>query len=111
MPTDTPEPCANATCQPCRSPRSCPVTTAATRFSCRSCPSTAPPVRVPRMDRAPGTVALLDAIVAHAPVGLGFWDHELRLRHANAALGLMAQAEGTDPTGSAPPDLLGALAD
>ncbi len=61
------------------------------------------------MERARGTVALLDAIVAHAPVGLGFWDHELRLRHANAALGRMAHANGSDPSGSTPPDLLGAL--
>ncbi len=61
------------------------------------------------MERAPGTVALLDAIVAHAPVGLGFWDHELRLRHANAALSLMAHANGSDPTGSTPPALLGAM--
>src|SRR4051794_8138480 len=61
------------------------------------------------MDRAPGTVALLDAIVAHAPVGLGFWDHELRLRHANAAFAHMAHALGSDPTGTTAPELLGDL--
>jgi serine phosphatase RsbU (regulator of sigma subunit) len=61
------------------------------------------------MDRAPGTVALLDAIVAHAPIGLGFWDLELRLRHANAALVMMSRAEGTDPSATAPSELLGQL--
>jgi serine phosphatase RsbU (regulator of sigma subunit) len=61
------------------------------------------------MDRAPGTVALLDAIVAHAPVGLGFWDLELRLRHANAALMLMTRADGADPVATAPSELLGEL--
>jgi len=61
------------------------------------------------MERAPGTVALLDAIVAHAPVGLGFWDHELRLRHANAAFGRMTHTLGSDPTGTTAPELLGEL--
>jgi serine phosphatase RsbU (regulator of sigma subunit) len=61
------------------------------------------------MEHAPGTVALLDAIVAHAPVGFGFWDHGLRLRHANAALTSMARADRLDPLGTTPPELLGEL--
>jgi serine phosphatase RsbU (regulator of sigma subunit) len=61
------------------------------------------------MDPAPGTVALLDAIVAHAPVGFGLWDQELRLRHANAALGRMTNTLGSDATGTTAPELLGEL--
>ena len=37
----------------------------------------------------PDSYALLDALFAHAPVGLGFWDHELRYRRVNPALGAM----------------------
>jgi serine phosphatase RsbU (regulator of sigma subunit) len=61
------------------------------------------------MDPAPGTVALLDAIVAHAPVGLGLWDQELRLRHANAALARLTHTLGADATGTTAPELLGGL--
>ncbi len=61
------------------------------------------------MDRAPGTVALLDAIVSHAPVGLGFWDRELRLRHANGAFLTLAGTEREDPSGATAPELLGEL--
>ena len=38
------------------------------------------------MDGVQGTFALLDAIAAQAPVGVGFWDAQLRLRYANEAL-------------------------
>ncbi len=38
------------------------------------------------MDGVRGTVALLDAIAAQAPVGVGLWDGQLRLRYANPAL-------------------------
>jgi serine phosphatase RsbU (regulator of sigma subunit) len=61
------------------------------------------------MERAPGTVALLDAIIAHAPIGLGFWDLELRLRHANQALRTMAHRPTEDPDGLTAPQLLGEL--
>jgi serine phosphatase RsbU (regulator of sigma subunit) len=62
------------------------------------------------MRRASATVALLDAIVAHAPVGLGFWDLQLRLRHVNAELARMAGSESEAAClGRTPADVLGDL--
>lgn len=62
------------------------------------------------MDRAPGTMALLEAIVAHSPMGLGFWDLELRFRHANPALLRLAGAPKPDAwVGVTPSSLLGPL--
>src|SRR3712207_4680409 len=37
----------------------------------------------------PETYALLDALFAHAPMGLAFWDEELRYRRINSALASM----------------------
>jgi PAS domain S-box-containing protein len=39
-------------------------------------------------------LALLDALFEHAPVGLGFWDTDLRFRRVNAAL---AEINGVSP--------------
>jgi serine phosphatase RsbU (regulator of sigma subunit) len=62
------------------------------------------------MDRAPGTVSLLEAIVADSPVGLGFWDLELRFRHANPALRRMAgMGEDQAIEGMTPSQVLGPM--
>jgi serine phosphatase RsbU (regulator of sigma subunit) len=62
------------------------------------------------MDRAPGTVSLLEAIMAGSPVGLGFWDLELRFRLANPALRRMAGITGDRVIeGATPSQLLGPL--
>jgi PAS domain S-box-containing protein len=53
--------------------------------------------------------ALLDAIFSHAPVGLGFWDAELRYRRINDALAEINGVPVDDHIGHTPGELLGAL--
>ena len=45
----------------------------------------------------PDAYALLDALFAHAPVGLAFWDDELRYRRINPALAAMNGARAGGP--------------
>lgn len=53
--------------------------------------------------------ALLDALFANAPVGLGFWDAELRYRRVNAALAGMNGLAPDDHLGRTPQEVLGEL--
>ncbi|HWT92255.1 MAG TPA: SpoIIE family protein phosphatase [Solirubrobacteraceae bacterium] len=53
--------------------------------------------------------ALLDALFANAPVGLGFWDAELRYRRVNAALAGMNGLAPDDHLGRTPSEVLGEL--
>ncbi len=53
--------------------------------------------------------ALLDAIFANAPVGLGFWDSELRFQRLNEALAAMIGLPVDEILGRRLPDILGSL--
>jgi PAS domain S-box-containing protein len=55
----------------------------------------------------PETYALLDALFAHAPVGLGFWDRELRYRRVNPALAAMNGLAPGDHLGHTTTEVLG----
>ena len=51
--------------------------------------------------------ALLEALFAHAPVGMGVWDRELRYVRVNAALAAMGGFAPGDHIGRTPSELLG----
>ena len=51
--------------------------------------------------------AILDALFANAPVGLAFWDTELRYRRVNPALAAMNGIAPADHLGRTPSELLG----
>ena len=53
--------------------------------------------------------AILDALFAHAPVGLAFWDTELRYRRINPALAGMNGIAPDDHIGLTPRELIGDL--
>ena len=53
--------------------------------------------------------ALLDAIFQHAPVGLAFWDHEMRYRRINEALAAINGPSAEDHIGKTMPEVLGVL--
>ena len=53
--------------------------------------------------------ALLDALVCDAPVGLGYWDHELRYRRLNDRMAELAGATVEAHLGRTPPEMLGSL--
>ncbi len=55
----------------------------------------------------PETYALLDALFAHAPVGLGFWDRELRYQRVNPALAAMNGLAPSDHLGRTTSEVLG----
>ncbi|HEX2084750.1 MAG TPA: PAS domain-containing protein [Solirubrobacteraceae bacterium] len=55
----------------------------------------------------PETYALLDALFSHAPVGLAFWDDDLRYRRINAALAAMNGLAPDDHLGRTPVEVLG----
>ena len=55
----------------------------------------------------PDTYALLDALFAHAPVGLAFWDGELRYQRINNALAEMNGRAPEEHLGRTPRDILG----
>lgn len=55
----------------------------------------------------PERYALLDALFAHAPVGLAFWDREQRYRRVNAALAAMNGVAPDDHLGCTPAEVLG----
>ena len=54
-------------------------------------------------------LALLDALFVHAPVGLGFWDRELRYRRINDALAAINGIPAARHLGRTPAELLGRL--
>src|SRR3954453_19404874 len=54
-------------------------------------------------------LALLEALVAHAPLGLGFWDTDLRYRRVNDALAAFNRLRPVEPLGRTPGALLGPL--
>jgi PAS domain S-box-containing protein len=58
---------------------------------------------------APDGAALLDAVFAHAPVGLAFWDLDRRFRRVNAALSHMNGVHAEEHLGRTAPEVLGAL--
>jgi serine phosphatase RsbU (regulator of sigma subunit) len=53
--------------------------------------------------------ALLDALVSDSPVGLGFWDTELRYRRLNDRLAAMSGAPAQAHLGRSLPEMLGPL--
>lgn len=53
--------------------------------------------------------ALLDALVTDSPVGLGFWDTELRYRRLNERLAAMSGVPAQDHLGRSLPEMLGPL--
>nr|MDQ5807811.1 PAS domain-containing protein [Actinomycetota bacterium] len=53
--------------------------------------------------------ALLDAIFSAAPVGVAFWDLDLRYRRVNPALASLNSRQPADHLGRRPSELLGAL--
>ena len=53
--------------------------------------------------------ALLDALVSDAPVGLGFWDTELRYQRLNDFMARMAGVPAADHIGRTLPEMLGAF--
>ena len=55
----------------------------------------------------PDRLALLEALFAHAPVGLAFWDDELRYRRVNAALAEMNGRTAEEHLGNTPLEMLG----
>ena len=55
----------------------------------------------------PDKLALLDALWAHAPVGLAFWDDDLRYRRVNAALAEFDGVPVDDHLGRRPGEVLG----
>ena len=55
------------------------------------------------------TTALLDAIFAAAPVGLGYWDHEGRYRRVNDALAELNKLPPEEHLGHTPQELFGEL--
>ncbi len=61
------------------------------------------------MAGVPDAYALLDALFAHAPVGLGFWDRELRYARINAALAALNGVAPDDHLGRTPTEVLGPL--
>ncbi len=58
---------------------------------------------------SPSTSALLDALFANAPVGLGFWDRELRYRRVNGQLAAMNGVPVEAHLGRRPSEVLPAL--
>jgi serine phosphatase RsbU (regulator of sigma subunit) len=57
----------------------------------------------------PDTLALLEALYAHAPVGLGYLDGDLRYRRVNARLAAINGRSVEDHLGRRPAELLGAV--
>ncbi|HEV3000104.1 MAG TPA: PAS domain-containing protein [Solirubrobacteraceae bacterium] len=55
----------------------------------------------------PESYALLDALFAHAPIGLAFWDSEQRYRRVNPALAAMNGVAPDDHVGRTPPEVVG----
>jgi len=55
--------------------------------------------------------ALLDALYAHAPVGLAFWDADLRYQRINPALAAINGVAPDDHRGRTPTEILGPLGD
>ncbi|HEX8205264.1 MAG TPA: PAS domain-containing protein [Solirubrobacteraceae bacterium] len=55
----------------------------------------------------PDAYALLDALFAHAPMGLAFWDEDLRYRRINAALAEMNGLAAEDHLGRRTSEVLG----
>lgn len=56
-----------------------------------------------------GADALLEALFAHAPVGLAIWDHDLRYRRINPALAAINGIAPDDHLGRRPSEILGDL--
>jgi PAS domain S-box-containing protein len=56
-----------------------------------------------------GAFGLLDMVFAYAPVGLGFWDRELRFRRVNATLAAINGPAPEEHIGRTPADVLGDL--
>src|SRR4051794_35390439 len=67
-----------------------------------------PAPRIPRPAPDP-TSALLDALFADAPVGLAFWDAELRFRRINAELAAMNGVPVEAHLGRRPGEVLPAI--
>jgi PAS domain-containing protein len=55
----------------------------------------------------PDAYALLDALFAHAPMGLAFWDEDLRYRRINGALAAMNGLAPEDHLGRTTNEVLG----
>ena len=55
--------------------------------------------------------ALLDAVFGAAPIGIAFWDAELRYRRVNAALAEINHLPAADHLGRRPSEILGELGD
>src|SRR5215211_3923762 len=53
--------------------------------------------------------ALLDAIFEHAPVGMGFWDADLRFVRINDALAAINGVPAAESVGRSLPEVLGPL--
>ena len=53
--------------------------------------------------------ALVDALFEHAPVGLAFWDADLRYQRINASLAAMNGASPEDHLGRTPQEVIGRL--
>src|SRR6187397_3181933 len=61
------------------------------------------------MTEVQDATALVDALFEHAPVGLAFWDTDLRYRRVNASLAAINGAAPADHIGRTPHELLGRL--
>src|SRR3712207_6217435 len=50
--------------------------------------------------------AILDALFAHAPIGVGYWDSDFRYQRVNAVLAAMNGIPASDHVGRRPSELL-----